>query len=426
MGEEKKRDKKRDTRPLPTVYENGHERRHEREQSIRRSETGTSSHYHSSHASSRRTQDPPGGSTARRLESQKGPPLSKSALHSYEDPNTAKSEVASIASISSRGHKSATVVGQEVARKDRRSNRNDWAQSEEDVIRARATMEQRQGSLSETERSKKTSDFADKMTELVPEARLAAAAADLARSKAASAKGHASRETQDPQYTRESREGRHHTRSRSEATSSRRSQSTAPRERTSSRTHDSRTKIAITGNANLTIHDHDQGTTTHIISRSSGRQHHAPRPPSLSSHSGDTTTYRPAPALPPQLLNGPRIQELGSVAASSYGSSSYDSEITARPLRTGSGSTRSSSFEHYDADVRTVNTSEAARIMGGPSVSRGAYLEPTSSFYKTEIRRPSWAASSVAGSSSRPAPPLSNYPLSVRSRGDSQYSSSRR
>ncbi|KAF7924728.1 uncharacterized protein EAE97_010679 [Botrytis byssoidea] len=428
MGEDKKRDKtrhkKRETKPLPIVYEDEDERRRERERSAKRSETGTSSHHHSSHASSRRTQDPSEGSTTRRSESQNGTPLSRSALHSYKDPNTAKSEVASIASISSRGHKSGTVVAADAAWENRHSNKDYRAESDADVERARQNWEKTLGSHSQAERSKKISDYANKMTEYVPQDRLAAAAADIDQSRAATAK------RQDPLHTRESRDGRHHTRSRSEATSSRRFHSTAPRERTSSRTHESITKITFEGDANLTIHDHDDGTTTRIISRTSGRKHHAPQPPSFSSHSGDTTRYHHAPAPPPQPLKVPRIQELGSVTASSYGSSSYgsssrDSEITARPSRSGSGLPKPLPIKPCDWDVKTVNTSEAASFMGSHSVARGAYIEPTSSFYETETRRPSWVAPSVVSSSSRPVPPPSSYPLVVRSRGgDSRYTDS--
>ncbi|TGO36355.1 hypothetical protein BHYA_0127g00100 [Botrytis hyacinthi] len=417
MGGDKKRDKKREKKPLPTVYENEDERRRERERSVRKIETGTSSHYPSSHVSSRRTQDPSEGYTARRSESQMGPPLSKSAIHDFEDPNTAKSEVSSIASISSRGHKSATVVDKEVARRDRRSNRDDYEESEAAVRRARAKMEQRQGSLSEKEKGDKTSNYTEKMMERVPEDRLAAAAAELARSQAASVNSHASRATRDSRdsrQTRDTRDSKHKQRSESEAPSSRRSQSTVTRDRspprrgTSSRNYTSTTLIAISGDANVAIHDHEQGVSTYISSRSSGRQH-AARPPSFS---GDTARYRPAPSLPSQLLTRPRIEDLGSVTASSYGSSSYGSESTAKPLRIGNGSTRPSPLQNYDSDIRTVTSSEASRFLGGASASRGGYPEPTGRplalepAYQTEIRKPSWAASSVAGSSSRPAPSL--------------------
>ncbi|THV51258.1 hypothetical protein BGAL_0117g00130 [Botrytis galanthina] len=421
MGGDKNRDKKRERKPLPTLYESEDERR-----SVRKSDTKTSSHYPSSHVSSRRTTDTSEGYTERRSKSQMGQPI-----HDFEDPNTAKSVVSSIASISSRGHKSATVVGEEAARKDRkdrRSKRDDWYENEKAVKRAREKMEQIHGSLSEKEKDDKTSDYTKETMKHVSEDRLEAAAADLTRSQAASVNSHASRATRD---TRDTRDYKHKQRSGSEAPSSRQSQSTVTRDESprrrgkSSRNYTSTTMIAISGDANVAIHDYKQGVSTYISSRSGERQHRAPRPSSFSSHSSDTQKYRHVPALHPQLVSRPRIEELESETASSYGS-----ESTARPLRIGNGSTRSSSLQDRDLDLRTVTSSQASRFLKGPAPSYSGYLQPTGPplalepAYRTEVRKHSWAESSVAGSSSRPAPSLSNNSLSTRSKGGSQYGGS--
>lgn len=415
MGGDKKRDKRREIKPLPILYENEDERR-----SVRKSDTKTSSHYPSSHVSSRRTKDPSEGYTERRSKSQMGQPI-----HDFEDPNTAKSVVSSIASISSRGHKSATVVGEEAARKDRkdrRSKRDDWYENEKAVKRDREKMEQIHGSLSEKEKNDKTSDYTKETMKRVSEDRLAAAAADLARSQAASVNSSASRATRDSRDSRDTRDDKHKQRLGSEAPSSRQSQSTVTRDKSpgrrgrSSRNYTSTTMIAISGDANVAIHDYEQGVSTYISSRSGERQHHAPRPSSFSSHSGDTPKYRHVPALHPQLVSRPRIQNLGFVEESSNGS-----ESTARPSRIGNGSTRSSALQDRDADIRTVTSSEASRFLRGPAPGPPLALEPA---YRTEVRKPSWAESSVAGSSSRPAPSLSNNSLSTRSKGGSQYGGS--
>ncbi|KAF7854137.1 uncharacterized protein EAF02_011755 [Botrytis sinoallii] len=431
---DKKRDKRRDTKTLSTVYESDDERKRERR--VRKSETGTSSQYASSHATtSRSTKVPSEASTAK--ESRRGPPPSKSAGLSFVDPNAPRSAASvapSITSLSSRGHKSATVVGKEVARRDQLYDIDDWEEREAAVEKFRAKMKQKQGSLGDTEKSDKISDYVDKTIARVPKDRVAAAAAELSRYQAPSeksytpsVKSHASKATRDSRdsrttsRTKDTRDSRH---SKSEVPSSRDShgrRSTADRrdrDRSPRRHYTSTTMIAISGDANVAIHDHEQGTSTYISS-SSGKHHNSPRPGYIP-HPSDAR-YR-APSLPqPQLTSRPRIEEVGSVSGTSYGS-----ESTAKPLRIGNGrigngSTGDWPFESSDSGVKTITGSEASRLMGRPASSRGGYPESTGRSQGLEpiyeIREPRWATQS-ASASSKPAPSLSNY--------GSQYGGSKR
>ncbi|KAF7918516.1 uncharacterized protein EAE98_009759 [Botrytis deweyae] len=413
MGEDKnrdkkKRDKKRET--LSTVYESDDERKRERR--VRKSEPRTSSQYASSHATtSRSTKVASEASTAK--ESRRGPPPSKSAGLSFVDANAPRSVASvapSITSLSSRGHKSTTVVGKEVARRDQLYDIDDWEEREDAVEKFRAKMKQKQGSLGDKEKTDRISDYVDKTIARVPKDRVAAAAAELSRYQAPSeksytpsVKSHASKATRDSRDSRDTRDTRTTSKtkdtrdsrlSKSEVPSSRDShsrRSTADRrdrDRSPRRHYTSTTMIAISGDANVAIHDHEQGTSTYISSSNGPKYHNSPRPGYIP-HPSDAR-YR-APSLPhPQLTSRPRIEEVGSVSGTSYGS-----ESTAKPLRIGNGSTRDWPFQNSDSGVKTITGSEASRLLERPASSRGGHSEATGRSQALapiyEIREPRWA-----------------------------------
>ncbi|TGO23952.1 hypothetical protein BPAE_0116g00130 [Botrytis paeoniae] len=443
MGQDKKRDKKRDKKALSTVYEDEdvdkRERKRERSRSVRECDRGTDrrrndypdpervtpSEYTNSHATSRRSKDTSEVHTAKKSDSRRGPPPSKSAGLGFADPDTPRSVVPSIASISPENHKSVSVVNDEVYERDRRSGRDDRSKCDAVVDKFRAKTEERQGSLSREERDERILRHAQDMGD-----RAAAGGPARTPSRAPTAKSHTSRATQgtrdirdsqesrDSRNTRDSRETRKtkDTRDTRESSQQKRAESVAPSSRgshgrrstaerdrspvrrgTSSWEYSSTTLITISGDANVAIHDHEQGVSTYISSSNSGRQHNVHRPPSFSSHHGDTPRYRPLPPLHPQLMSQPRIKELDSETAVSY-----DSRSTAKPSRSGSEAARYSPFENSDSGAKTITSSEASRFLGRPAASLSGYsslnLEPV-----LEIREPRGAESLLKASSTLPS-----------------------
>ncbi|KAF5878983.1 uncharacterized protein Bfra_001156 [Botrytis fragariae] len=169
-------------------------------------ETVKQSHYSKSReATSKR----PTG-RAKRKDNREGPPLSTSAFsHGFVEANTARSEAPTIASISSKNHKSATVVGDEVYERDMRYGINDGRSREAAVDNFRTGMERRQGSLRKEDRDRVLSDWTQETVDRVraapPRSRSQAPGARTP-SQAPSGRTHASRATENTMHTRDSRE----------------------------------------------------------------------------------------------------------------------------------------------------------------------------------------------------------------------------
>ncbi|KAM0129142.1 hypothetical protein ACHAO1_008612 [Botrytis cinerea] len=381
-------------------------------------ETVKQSNYPKPRASSKRPKDRSKGYTDKKFDNRGGPPPSKSA-YGFADPFTAASVAPSIASISTRGHKSGTVVGKEVDRVDRRHGVDDWEARSAAVERARIALEQRQGSLGQRERNARIDDYAANSLDRV---------------------GDSPALTETPTMkSRGTRESRSHRRAESVTPSSRipldrrsraesvtpsgrvpldrrsRASSTVPRDRipmqggaafhmTSSTTtmmsnsnsngddmqfysHRHRSSFVSSGNGGGQL---NMAQTSSFVSQSGdphrlSRDRRAPdmtvdysqagiqRSRPAESIGGDTARHRPLTLLPSQPKNDPRIdrriEDLGSVSAS------HASESTVKPRRRRE-SVGNWPFENSKSGAKTITGTEASMLQK-PEASNSGRTERT-------------------------------------------------
>ena len=371
-------------------------------------ETVKQSNYPKPRASSKRPKDRSKGYTDKGFDNRGGPPPSKSA-YGFADPFTAASVAPSIASISTRGHKSGTVVGKEVDRVDRRHGVDDWEARSAAVERARIALEQRQGSLGQRERNARIDDYAANSLDRV---------------------GDSPALTETPTMkSRGTRESRSHRRAESVTPSGRvpldrrsRASSTVPRDRipmqggaalhmTSSTTmmmsnsnsngddmqfysHRHRSSFVSSGNGGGQL---NMAQTSSFVSQSGdphrlSRDRRAPdmtvdysqagiqRSRPAESIGGDTARHRPLTLLPSQPKNDPRIdrriEDLGSVSAS------HASESTVKPRRRRE-SVGNWPFENSESGAKTITGTEASMLQK-PEASNSGRTERTGRTGRTD------------------------------------------
>ncbi|KAF7960338.1 hypothetical protein EAE96_000023 [Botrytis aclada] len=421
-----------DKKALSTDYEGGRESGRESRRGRRRdrppedysdAETVQRSHY----SQSSRTKAPSTQSTVKRFDNKGGPPLSKSALsRGFADPNTPRSVApSSTAGIDIEGHKSATVVDDEVYDSDMRTGIRDGKLRAEAVEDFRRKMEQRQGSLNEEDRKKRISKYTQETLDRVASDRATAVPA-RSLSRVPTERTSASGATQDTRASRDTgstRKSKPQTRAGSVDPYSRGSQNTRLRSG-STATYD---RNPVQGGASFHYHStmtsatmtstgHSRSSsmissTTMISSGNSGAAIHS-QTHRNSTHNPSGDCYSGIADSRSSHLSGghSRIEDLGSVTTASDAS-----ESTIKPLRRKKKLADDWPFGNSESGAKTLTPSEASRLgrseASGSRYTGSTECAPEPVFEIREPRRsdPSVATSRRSRSTVGPPPSLNSY-----------------